>query len=159
MDIAQQSVTLVQDAPWHTDWLWGLPITILTVVIHTLGLAATTRGAVDFYDKGKNNHRYVMAMLTICAFTFIATLLHGLEACLWAVLYLAVGALPDARSAMLYSLGALTTYGHHPVYLADHWQLLGGCIEALNGLLLFGLSTAYLFWLIQTLSPRLRSFT
>jgi hypothetical protein len=157
MDIAQQSITLVQEAPWHSDWMWGFPITILTVIIHTLGLSVTTRWAVDFYDQGKNNHRNVMAMLTICAFTFIATCLHGLEASLWAALYLAVGALPDARSAMLFSLGALTTYGHNPIYLADHWQLLGG-IEALNGLLLFGLSTAYLFWLIQALSPRLRSF-
>jgi len=158
MDVAQQSLTLVQEAPWHTDWLWGCPLIILTVIIHTWVLSATTRWAADSYDKRKNNHPYVIATLTISAFTFIATFLHGLEATLWAALYLAVGAIPNARDAMLYSLGALTTYGHHPIYLQKHWELLGG-IEALNGFLLFGLSTAYLFWLIQALSPRLRSFT
>jgi hypothetical protein len=49
---------------------------------------------------------------------------------------------------MLYSLGAMTTYGHAGVYLQDHWQLLGA-IEALSGWLLFGLTGAFLFGMIQ----------
>ena len=53
---------------------------------------------------------------------------------------------------MLYSMGAMTTYGHQSLYLEERWWLLG-TIEALNGWLLFGLSTAFLFWLIQEVSP------
>jgi hypothetical protein len=45
---------------------------------------------------------------------------------------------------MLYSMGAMTTYGHQSLFLEDRWRLLG-TIEALNGWLLFGLSTAFLF--------------
>ena len=67
-----------------------------------------------------------------------------------------VGALPDTRSSMLYSLGAMTTYGHQSLYLEDRWRLLG-TLEALNGWLLFGLSTAFLFWLIQEVSPNHRT--
>jgi hypothetical protein len=57
---------------------------------------------------------------------------------------------------MLYSLGAMTTYGHQNLYLQEHWRLIGP-IEALNGSLLVGLTTAFLFWLIQEVSPRNRT--
>jgi hypothetical protein len=45
---------------------------------------------------------------------------------------------------MLYSLNAMTSYGHDNLFLAPQWQLLGAT-EALNGWLLFGLTTAFLF--------------
>jgi len=57
---------------------------------------------------------------------------------------------------MLYSLSAMTTYGHADVFLATHWQLMGA-IEALNGMMLFGLSTAFLFAVLRDHWPtRLR---
>jgi len=40
------------------------------------------------------------------------------------------------------------SYGHTNLALEDHWQLMGA-MEALNGALLFGLSTAFLFGVIQ----------
>ena len=44
---------------------------------------------------------------------------------------------------MLYSLSAMTSYGHASLFLEDRWQLMGA-LEALNGALLFGLTTAFL---------------
>ena len=87
-------------------------------------------------------------MLVVGATTMLATTLHGLEAGIWASAYRSVGALPDFRSAMLYSLNAMTSYGHITLHLPDHWHLLGA-LEALNGWLLFGLSTAFLFAVIE----------
>jgi hypothetical protein len=49
---------------------------------------------------------------------------------------------------MLYSLNAITSYGHTDLVLARHWQLMGA-IEALNGWLLFGLTTAFLFGVLE----------
>ena len=49
---------------------------------------------------------------------------------------------------MLYSLSAITSYGHETLQLQEHWQLMGS-LEALNGWLLFGLSTAFLFGMIE----------
>jgi len=43
----------------------------------------------------------------------------------------------------------MTTYGHEPFHLADHWQLIGA-LEALNGVMLFGLTTAFLYGMIRT---------
>jgi hypothetical protein len=42
----------------------------------------------------------------------------------------------------------MTTYGHESVSLEQHWQMMGA-LEALNGMLLFGLTTAFLFAMIQ----------
>jgi hypothetical protein len=49
---------------------------------------------------------------------------------------------------MLYSLSAMTTYGHATVYLEDRWELMGA-LESLNGTLLFGLTTAFLYAMIR----------
>jgi hypothetical protein len=59
--------------------------------------------------------------------------------------------LPDFQAAMLYSLNAITSYGHANLQLEDRWHLMGAT-EALNGWLLFGMSTAFLFAVIQRFS-------
>jgi hypothetical protein len=82
----------------------------------------------------------------------LATLLHGIEAGIWAASYRFLGALPDNRSAMLYSLSAMTTYGHASLFLNGRWQLMGA-LEALSGMLSFGLTTAFLFAIIQRVWP------
>jgi hypothetical protein len=52
---------------------------------------------------------------------------------------------------MLYSLKAMTTCGHANITLDLHWQMMG-TLEALNGVILFGLTTAFLFSVIQSIS-------
>ncbi len=76
------------------------------------------------------------------------TILHGIEGSVWAVAYRLLGALPDVKSAMLYSLNAMTSYGHANLYLEPRWEMMGA-LEALNGWILFGLTTAFLFNVIQ----------
>ena len=84
------------------------------------------------------------------AATMVAIALHAVEAGIWAGVYQALGALPDSKSALLYSLSAMTTYGHEHFDLANHWQLMGA-LEALNGMILFGLTTAFLYGMIREL--------
>jgi hypothetical protein len=44
---------------------------------------------------------------------------------------------------------------HESVSLEPHWQMMGA-LEALNGMLLFGLTTAFLFAMIQEVWPLAR---
>jgi len=81
------------------------------------------------------------------------TILHTIECILWASTYRLLGALADNKSAMLYSLNAMTSYGHTGLYLAPHWQMMGA-LEAFNGWILFGLTTAFLFTVIQRAWPQ-----
>ena len=84
-----------------------------------------------------------------------ATILHGIDGFIWAGAYHLVGALHDNKSAMLYSLNAMTSYGHENLKLGSQWQLMGA-LAALNGWILFGLTTAFLFTVMQRAWPRTR---
>jgi hypothetical protein len=126
---------------------------VVSVVLHVLGLGFINRKVVHSMLKlqGRRNY-FLMFSLVMAVTTLLATLLHAAEACLWAGTYRLLGALPDSKSALLYSLGAMTTYGHEDLYLSAHWRLMGA-LEALNGMLLFGLTTAFLYGMIQKVSP------
>jgi hypothetical protein len=101
---------------------------------------------------GKDRVTHLVAMLVMGATVLSATVLHGIEGTIWAVAFRLLGALHDNKLAMLYSLSAITAYGHENLFLAPHWQLMGA-LEALNGLILFGLTTAFLFTVIQKVWP------
>jgi hypothetical protein len=139
---------LVTPGVWRDDWAWGLPLIVLTVVIHVLGLGLMNSRAVRIIGRREDHHPTVVFALATGTMTLLATSLHAMEAGIWAVCYEFLGALPDFRSAMLYSLGAMTTFGSASVDLESRWSLLGA-IEALSGWLLFGLTTAFLFAVIQ----------
>jgi hypothetical protein len=144
-------------AAWRANWIWGCPLIVSTVIIHVLGLGYINQKAILIYgEMMRHRHRTVAFAVVVGATTLLATVLHATETGVWAVAYCVIGAMPDFTSAMLYSLGAMTTYGHEELFLEHRWRLLG-TIEALNGWLLFGLSTAFLFWLIQEVSPKNRN--
>jgi len=78
----------------------------------------------------------------------LVTALHAIEGWVWAAAYWLLGALPDLPSSVLFSFGAMTTYGSTDLDLPPHWHLMGA-LEALNGIIRFGLTTAFLFSMIQ----------
>lgn len=131
------------------DWGWGLPLIVLTVVIHVVGLGLVSQRAVHVFSGliARRHPRAAFVVLT-GATTLLATCLHGIEAAIWAAAYRFLGALPDFRSSVLYSLNAMTSYGHTSLSLEEHWQLMGA-LEALNGWLLFGVTTAFLLAVIH----------
>ena len=138
---------------WVSDWAWSLPLILLTVVIHVLGLALIGQRVVDVRsvsESGRNLTQRFAAIMGAAA--LLATLLHGIEGAIWAAAYRFLSALPDNRSAMLYSLSAMTTFGHANLFLENRWQLMGA-LEALDGMLLFGLTTAFLFAIMQRVWP------
>lgn len=138
---------------WGPDWAWGIPLIALNVVIHVFCLATFTARTERLLSRFTDHRHFVLtfALVMGVAVTFV-TGLHVLEGGIWAAAYRYLGAITDNKSAMLYSLSALTTYGHANVFLDPKWQMMGA-LEALNGMLLFGLTTAFLFAMIQRVWP------
>jgi len=138
---------------WNMSWAWSVPLIVLTVIFHVLGLGLFNVKMVQILTdaRGRPHFIYVFA-LAIGGTAIWATSLHAIEAGIWAAAYLLLGALPDGGTAMLYSLSAITTYGHSQLFLTDHWRLMGA-LEALNGVILIGLTTALLYGLIQRVWP------
>jgi len=133
---------------WLADWAGGIPLIVVIVLFHVLGLGLIRQMALRVSGGIMERHHptYVF-VIVMGAATLFATTLHGLEAMIWAAAYTALGALPSFKTATLYSLNAMTSLGHDTQVLEERWRLMGA-IEALNGVLLFGLSTAFLFGMI-----------
>jgi hypothetical protein len=117
---------------WGANWAWGVPLTVLNSVVHVLGLVfinETVGGAM----RGWMHHRHFMSLFAVAlsGMVLLVTILHLIEAAVWATAYVLLAALPDPRAGMLYSLSALTTYGHASALLPDHWKMLGA-LEALR---------------------------
>ena len=134
---------------WYANLAWGLPLIVLSVVIHVFGLGLINEGVVRVLSGAVERRHFMLRFAVVMGVTtLLATLLHGTEAAIWAISYWLLGALSDYKLAMLYSLSAMTSYGHESLFLEPHWQLMDA-LESLNGWLLFGLTTAFLFAVVQ----------
>ncbi|MBV8794060.1 MAG: hypothetical protein JO136_03905 [Hyphomicrobiales bacterium] len=140
---------IAAEEAWSNNWAWGLPLIVLTVLVHAFSLVVIRDRVVLELPMLLHARRseFVLALLMIVT-VLLLTVLHAVEATAWAGAYVILGARADFASAILYSLSAMTSYGHANVFLAKEWQLMGA-IEALNGMLLFGLSTAFLFAVLR----------
>ncbi|WP_426609342.1 hypothetical protein [Bradyrhizobium sp. McL0616] len=142
-------MVIATGATWGVDWLWGVSLIVICVVIHVIGLMLIYREAVKAMSLAVVRRHFVPMFIVVMGIVaLLAAALHGLESALWGGAYRLLDALPDDRSAMLYSLSAMTSYGHADLFLKGPWQLMGA-LQALNGTLLFGLTTAFLFAMIR----------
>jgi hypothetical protein len=139
---------------WGADWAWGLPLIVLTVMIHAYGLGFINKRAALTLSRATQPPELSAASFFVMGRAALAAaILHAFEAGLWAVAYLFLGAMHGFRDAMLYSLNAMTSYGHENFALVARWQMMGA-LEALDGWILFGLTTASLFTVMQKMWPR-----
>ncbi len=138
---------------WSNNWAWGVPLIVLTVLAHSFGLVLIRANVVDRLAGELSRRRSAVEFAAIVAVTvLLLTILHVIEAIAWATAYVALGARPAFPSATLYSLSAMTSYGHASVFLSPQWRLMGA-LEALNGMMLFGVTTAFLFSVLQSHWP------
>ena len=84
----------------------------------------------------------------IGAVALILAALHGLEGVLWASAYWWLGALDSFTDASVYALATMTTFEIPGLTLPSRFHMFSA-LEAVNGVLLFGISTAFLFAVIQ----------
>jgi hypothetical protein len=144
-------------AYWGMDWAWGLPLIVLTVVIHAYSLGLINEAFKSMLTRAAQLRNLPVASTFVTGVTVLSVvMLHGFECFIWAGAYRFLGALNDSKSAILYSLNAMTSYGHENLNLAPRWQMMGA-LEALDGWILFGLTTAFLFTVMQRVVARLET--
>jgi hypothetical protein len=139
------------------NWTWGLSLIALTIAIHAAGVATMALVLVDVHHRVASRHlglRHVFAILIglIGAVGLLLAILHGIEAGFWAAAYCRLGALGSLQDAILYSVDSITTRGASGLALQPHWSLMGA-LEATDGMLLFGISTAFVFAVMQAYWP------
>ena len=120
------------------------------LVIHIAGMVTLANWLVRRKATLKRHDGpFFTAILLIVVFVVII-ILHLAEAAIWASFYLARGLFNDFETSFYFSLTSYSTVGYGDVLLPDKWRLLG-TVEAVSGVLLCGLSTAFLFAIINVL--------
>lgn len=126
-----------------TQLLIGGVLIAVTVTVQVLFFG----GAITVLNKfGHSLAKPPLVRKTV--FSLIAVVLwlmvgHSVGAWVWAAAYIVVGAFDTLEPALYFSLVTFTTLGYGDITLNSDWRLLSA-INAANGLLAFGLSTAFL---------------
>lgn len=94
--------------------------------------------------------RFAKPIWKSCVFTVIISAICTiiiLEIWFWALFYLAIDVMGDLESALYFSTSAFTTVGFGDIYLEKDWRMISA-IESMNGFLLFGWSTAFIWEMV-----------
>lgn len=120
----------------------GTILISLTVAIHTFGLIEVTR-AVGFMTNRFRMHGHRSRVLAMLVVVFGLFAILTVEVWFWAVAYRLIGVFPDFEHCLYFSTVSFSTVGYGDIVPLSQWRLLGA-LEAINGFLLIGWSTAYL---------------
>jgi riboflavin transporter FmnP len=110
----------------------------------TLGAVGIARSA-----RVRNTERprsYLMAVMVATAVALMVA--HTLEVFVWAVAYAIVGAAPADSDLLYFAFVNYTTLGYGDITPVQTWRL-SGPMTAMNGILMFGWSTALLFEVLR----------
>jgi len=143
----------------RATWTWALVLVALTTAIHATGVVMMALAGVRLRLRLERRSLPLRGVIPIvigvvAAVGLLLAVLHGIEATIWAAAYLWLGAFGAPTDAILYSLGAMTTAGVSGLTLTGHWRIMSA-LESTGGALLFGISTAYIFAVLQAYWPML----
>jgi len=132
--------------------LVGVVLVSATVVIHAMGTHHWMRLLLRHYTDADGYFKPHKALTGVIWTAVVLMMLHVVEVVLWASAYLVLipgNQLDSFEKATYFSMVTFTTLGYGDITLGDHeWRMLSG-IEALNGILLVGWTTAFLFMVVQ----------
>ena len=131
--------------------LLGVLLVAITVVIHALGTTSWLRHLGRLYGDATKTDRPAPSLRILINTIIVLTILHTIQVIVWALAFLYL--LPENvihtfEEASYFSFVTFTTLGYGDISFTGVWRILSG-IEALNGVLLIGWSTALLFVVVQ----------
>jgi hypothetical protein len=136
--------------------LVGTSVLLGSLLSYAMAMDLIVRLVVQLIRSGYTGQGFWKNVAVMMIVTLITAAAHLIEIALWAVVFLMCGEISTFDKAFYFSAENYTALGYGDILLSEQWRLLGP-IEAINGLLLFGLSTAVLFALMSRLiTNRLR---
>lgn len=129
----------------------GIVMIGLTVVVNTVGVVLWLRHLGREIQRQHSQGLSLRMFRGILTTAIVLLMLHVVEALMWAVLYMLLpgqSGLGSLHDAFYFSIVTFTTLGYGDVTLTPEWQLLSG-LESMVGILLFGMTTALMFAVVQ----------
>lgn len=132
-----------------TELAFAFAIMAICVVIHSATLVNFSAWLITKRPEIGQRHAMVRYSVVLILAFFVLIALHLTETSIWAAFYFWRGLFPDFETSLYFSLGSYTTIGYGDVVLPQRWRMLGG-IEGLSGVLLCGLSAAFVFAVVNS---------
>ncbi len=121
----------------------GACLIVTTVLIHAVCLEFILKGLIAIKIEIQVRWRVVtFALMILCIFAA-----HVIQIWVWAIFYIFVEGISTLEAALYFSTSSFTTVGYGDVVLSEEWRLLSS-VEATNGMILFGWSTAFIFAIV-----------
>lgn len=117
------------------------------IAIHALVMTAVIKVALTMSEKQTSQPSLRLTGVMI-ATVLVLMAAHTSEVLVWALIYRIVDAVPGNANLIYFAFVNYTTLGYGDVVPVERWQLLGP-ITAMNGVLMFGWSTAVIFEVLR----------
>ena len=134
--------------------LVGGGVSAVNIAIHALVMTIVVRVARASRAKTKPRSSLVLVAVMIPT-VLVLMVTHAFEVIVWSLAYLMVHAAPVGADLVYFAFVNYTTLGYGDVIPLERWRLLGP-ITAMNGVLLFGWSTAVIFEVLRRTLARTR---
>jgi len=133
--------------------LIGAAMIAATVVIHAVGTTFWVKFLGEHFMDEEGVLKTGKSFRILIGTGLVLAALHALQIILWAIVYRNIsyaGVIETFETAVYFSFVTFTTLGYGDITLSESGRVLSG-IQALNGILLVGWSTAVLFAVVQKL--------
>jgi hypothetical protein len=130
----------------------GAVTTFCTIIVHVLAVIAIV-GVVRFnrrFDHAGARFRRKRDLTIVATTALLALTAHLMEIAAWALVFVLCGEFSDLAAAFYHSAVNYTSLGYGDVVMSASWKLLAP-LETAAALLMFGVSTAIVFAVIQQL--------
>jgi len=130
-----------------TNLAIGTGLIVITVVIHLVAMQFTRELAHSHARRVQQDLKTFPA-LQVTAVILLMFVALFLQVFIWAVVYLLLGAMAGMEQSLYFSMVTFTTLGYGDLVLPAQWSLLSA-IEATNGIIMFGWTTAIVIAIVQ----------
>jgi len=128
--------------------IFGGAVSLANIAVHALVMVIIlgARKIVHARVPSQPTFRLTWIMIVVVAILMVA---HLAEVALWSAAYAIVDAAAPGTDYLYFAFVNYTTLGYGDILPAERWRLLGP-MTAMNGVLLFGWSTAVIFNVLWT---------
>ncbi|MDO9298081.1 potassium channel family protein [Bradyrhizobium sp.] len=127
--------------------LVSIAISICNIAIHAVVMDAVLRAARAARERA-TSHQSLQLIAVMTATVSVLMAAHIAEVIVWSLGYAMVDAAPSGTDLVYFAFVNYTTLGYGDVTPLQRWHLIGP-MTAMNGVLLFGWSTAVIFSILQ----------
>lgn len=137
--------------------LLGGAFSLANIAIHAvvmMSVVGTARWALRWQQ---HHHPQVWLSAVMVVTVGVLLMAHLAEVLIWSLAYVILDVVPPGADALYFAFVNYTTLGYGDVVPVERWRLIGP-MTAMNGVLLFGWSTAVIFEVLRQ-AMRLRDGT